>query len=264
MYNSGLVVVVKSNGKILREDKDLVFLPFNSEYSILLKNLDSRKALVNVSIDGQDVLDNKSLILDPNSKREIKGFLNGMSAKNRFKFIKKTEEISEYRGDRIDDGIIRVEYWFEKVIEKKQIITEYITSYPYPSFPPVFYNSSGIYGSSEGNNLRSSTRSINVNSTITKSLSNSEINSSLSTNFQPQEEGITVKGSEVFQQFSYGTIGSLEDNSKVIILKLIGTKQSGKIVQEPITIQTKKICPTCGRRSKSYAKHCSNCGTFLD
>ncbi len=44
MYKQNFVVVVKCNGKILREqDSDVVYLPFGAEYSILLKNKDSRR-----------------------------------------------------------------------------------------------------------------------------------------------------------------------------------------------------------------------------
>jgi len=44
-------------------------------------------------------------------------------------------------------------------------------------------------------------------------------------------------------------IGILEENSNVLILKLIGIKESGKLVETPITIHTKKSCPTCGKNS---------------
>lgn len=239
MYNSGMVVVVKSNGKILREDKDLCFLPFNSEYSILLKNLETRKALVKISIDGQDVLDGHSLILNPNSETELEGFMKGNIAKNKFKFIKKTEEISDYRGDRIDDGIIRVEYWFEEI----KWYSRNNSNFTYDS-SVVNYGGMSINSmNSLGNNYRS------LNTSFSKSI---------------QDEGITVKGSEVNQNFVTGSIGKLEQNSKVIILKLIGVKESGKNIEKPITIQTRKTCSTCGKKSKSHLKFCSNCGTFLE
>ena len=109
-YKDQFVVEVKCRGKILRVKDDAVHLPFGSEYSLYLKNLNSRRASVTISIDGQDVLDNQSLILEPNSSTELEGFLRGTTAKNRFKFINKTKEIQEHRGDKIDDGIIRVEF----------------------------------------------------------------------------------------------------------------------------------------------------------
>ena len=77
------------------------------------------------------------------------------------------------------------------------------------------------------------------------------------------DEGITVKGSQVNQNFNYGNIGPLENSSRVIILKLIGTK-GGEIVEKPLTIQSRKECPTCGKKSKSHVNFCPGCGTFLE
>ena len=110
VYSDKLVVVLKHKGKILREHKDVVTLPFGSEYSILVKNLNTAKAKVSIEIDGEHVLDGQALLVDANTTTELKGFLKGSRTTNRFKFIEKTAQISNYRGDRIDDGIIRVEY----------------------------------------------------------------------------------------------------------------------------------------------------------
>ena len=108
------IVEVKYQGKILRMKDGAFYLPFWSEYSIFLKNLNSRRASVKVHVDGQDALDYSSLILEPNTSTELQGFLSGTVARNRFKFIQKTKQIQEHRGDRIDDGMIRVEFAFEK------------------------------------------------------------------------------------------------------------------------------------------------------
>lgn len=39
VYSNQLVAAVKCKGKIMREKKGNIFLPFGSEYSILIKNL---------------------------------------------------------------------------------------------------------------------------------------------------------------------------------------------------------------------------------
>jgi len=113
-YKDHFVVEVKYDGKILRVKDGAVYLPFGSEYTLLLKNLNSKKASVKVHIDGQDVLDYSSLIIGGNGQAELEGFLSGTTARNKFKFIHKTKEIQEHRGDKADDGIIRVEFAFEK------------------------------------------------------------------------------------------------------------------------------------------------------
>jgi hypothetical protein len=52
-----MVATIKANGRILREFKDNVYIPFGSEYSILLKNLHTQRALVNVFIDGTNIVE---------------------------------------------------------------------------------------------------------------------------------------------------------------------------------------------------------------
>lgn len=303
MYNAGLVCVVKANGKILRENKDEVLLPFDSEYSILIKNLETKKALVKITVDNQDVLDGNSIIINPNSEMELEGFMKGIIAKNRFKFIKKTKQISDFRGDKIDDGIIRIEYWFEQQteeIKKKEIIVEHhhyncnnnclscncLNCYNRKFY---WYNGGGTYniGSSYGTitSFGSGGVSKQTNDSVFTQMSNSNnisktgetlsyysgnINSYLnneSHNVRTEmwtDDGITVKGSQVNQQFNYGLIGELEKNSRVIILKLIGISESGNTITKPVTVKSKKTCNICGKKSKSNIKFCSNCGTFLE
>ena len=105
-YNQKLVAVVKVNGKVLRDTDDVIRLPFGSEYEIYLKNLNSQRAVVNISIDGQDVLDGNRLVIDPNTEYALEGFMKDRKVRNKFKFINKTKEIADYRGDNVDDGII--------------------------------------------------------------------------------------------------------------------------------------------------------------
>ena len=242
VYKENLVCVVKNNGNILRENKGIVSLPFASEYSLLIKNLNSRKASVKISIDGKDVLGDKSLIINSNSESELEGFLDGFAAKNKFKFIQKTKQIQDHRGDFIDDGMIRVEFAFEKPV--------HIHSYTYLDSYPAFNGSSG------GTLLRSSVQSINC-------CSSSQTMGSSVCEDQIADEGITVKGSEINQNFNHGYIGALED-SQVIIIRLRGEKNNGGFVSKPITVKSKLRCSSCGKYSKSSSQFCSACGTFLE
>lgn len=115
MYSNKFVASVKCGGRIMREQKETVLLPFGSEYSVLLKNLSTKRARVGVTIDGDDVLDGNKLVVNPNEDYELQRFIiNGnLHTGPRFKFIEKTGQVSEVRGDRIDDGILRVTYAFE-------------------------------------------------------------------------------------------------------------------------------------------------------
>jgi hypothetical protein len=270
VYQDKFVVAIRCNGKILREDQDVVTLPFSSSYEILLKNLSTRKAQVKISVDGQDVLDGQSLVVFPNSNSELTGFLKNLNVTNKFKFIQKTEEISEFRGDKIDDGMIRVEYAFEKEIEKTILYETHIyhdVQHHYPMYytqNPFWSNSIG--GSSVSSSPPSSTltRSCSSHQVLNCSINNSNtpndgINALLGNNI---DQGITVKGEETIQRFNSTSIGQLE-NPKVLIIRLRGINNNGNIVEQPIMSQEKIQCNTCGRKNESLFKFCSNCGTSL-
>ncbi len=260
MYKNNFVVVIKNKGSVLREKNGCVMLPFGTEYSILLKNLDSRKAVANISVDGDDVLDGKRVIVPGNESVEIKGKMNGVQVKHHFKFIEKTREISEHRGDRPDDGLVRVEYWFEQeCVQWLPPIT--LTSYTCDRRAKTTWYDGSSY-SSLCNSGVGSYDSVSCN--YTNSLTSGPIG----------DDGITVQGSKTRQDFSYGYTRALEDTSHVIVIQLRGlyAKKSSenkstvlyKKIEKAITIKTKFRCPTCGRRSKSSAKWCSNCGTNLE
>ena len=119
MHSNKMVCCLKASGKVLREtqtpDETQVFLPFGQEYSILLKNLNSKRALVNVTIDGESVVDG-SLVVPANGEFELERFVKDMNKGNRFKFIQRTEAIGNHRGIKIDDGLIRISFKYEKPV----------------------------------------------------------------------------------------------------------------------------------------------------
>jgi hypothetical protein len=277
VYKQDFIVVVKCNGKILREKDGIINLPFGSDYSLLLKNLSSRKANINVSIDGSDVLSGSSLIIRPDTSMELEGFLENHLVKNKFRFIQKTQEIQDHRGDKIDDGLIRVEFAFEKEQEIRRnilyedyhfpptIIKRYHYHYDYPIFRWETFSSSLTDSSKQnsGGEIKQSLESNKFDFVASSGETIQAYNCSSVNLDKPQEdEGITVKGSETKQQFYYASVGELEP-SKVIIIKLRGTKIDGEKVEKPVTVDMKLECPTCGKQNKSNNKYCPNCGTFL-
>jgi hypothetical protein len=66
MYSNKLVAAIKTGGKVLREFGDVVLIPFGTEYSILLKNKNSVRASVKIEIDGKDVSEGASIIINTN------------------------------------------------------------------------------------------------------------------------------------------------------------------------------------------------------
>ena len=278
VYKLGFIACIKCNGKILRETfkdgESVVRIPFTSEYEISMKNLETRSALVKISIDDVDVNDSQ-IIIEPNSTTVLEGFLKNFHVTNKFKFIEKTEEISDFRGDRIGDGLIRIEYTFEA--PQPQITYDYHYHhdhhfhdwwwpyygpwYTYTSYAANQSQSSGVKGtvgpsgdcgaigpSGDCGNVTAYSSSIQCNNVQTQSFSN--------------DQGITVPGAKSDQTFQPGYTGILETNSHVIIIRLIGEKQ-GKKIEKAVFTNTKLSCPTCGRKSRSDSKFCKNCGTSL-
>ena len=276
-YKQNFVAVVKVNGKILREYDDVVSIPFGSEYSILLKNLESRKVYVTIEVDGKDVLSGRTLIIDPNSSKEIERFLeNNLNEGSKFKFIQKTKQISEYRGDRVEDGIVRIEYTFEKKstwIPSPWLLNNNAT-YTCNNNPWRVDNSykgldnftNQVYCCSIGADGVASSNTLGFTSSISSSgqiLNENCLNRNID-NAPKQEEGITVKGRESNQKFYNAyDYSPREDISNVITFKLKGITDDNKVVDRPIIVTDRIKCETCGTVSRSDKKFCSNCGTRI-
>ena len=285
-YRTGLVACIKARGKILREQQDQVFLPFGSEYSVLIKNLKSLRVMVRVSIDGTDATDGTSLIVAPNSSIELERFIRAgnLERGNRFKFIERTGEIEEHRGVRPDDGIVRIEWWTERpqpVIHYQPRIHYYdehvyMTAGAQESLTGGMQTTSGnAFGSlaqseaafaltggmqtTSGNAASGGTSYSRIASTGAGQNAAATINS-LSGSLPP---GITVPGSESHQQFWHSASFPTEDQSEVLILRLCG-ERDGMVIEQPVTVKTKTACSTCGKTNEALAKFCSVCGTALE
>lgn len=297
MIKNLVAVAIKHNGKILRENKDLVQLPFGSEFSVLVKNLNSRRVKFTLHIDGTDVLDGQEIIVDANSETEMKRFIrNGnMNEGNAFKFIERTAAIEDGpRGIKVDDGIVRVEFWFEQ--EKPTVTTtvhhhydEWHYGYPYKRsfwYSPVTYSDGPFYGSTAATTgnlqnvklgnatpevkskgiMRGMSSSASASGTTATSYNvSSNAAQSMDSSFsapEVSEAGITVPGSKVEQKFTAVYGFNAETVSHVIVLRIAG-KIGAVEVAAPVTVKTKNICSTCSHVNKHNAKFCSHCGTSL-
>lgn len=299
MYSDKFVVAIKANGKILKETKDLVQLPFGSEFSVLVKNLNSRRAKFTLHIDGTNVLDGEEIIVNANSDVEMKRFIrNGnMDEGNAFKFIERTSAIEDGpRGIKMDDGVVRVEFWFEKQAPIVNTVTTYHNDiwwndYYYrrgyfgspmggSSYNAVASNISDAGGGSTLSNNAGPLRSTMASNAVAKAAVAQAMNhvqtETLSAHAtaadamettggapaQVNEVGITVPGSKVDQKFHtvYGFVA--EAVSNVIILRLAGTVGTVE-VKVPVIARANQHCSTCGKVNKAKANFCSGCGTSL-
>jgi len=270
MYNSKLVASIKANGKVLREFKDTVYIPFGSEYSILLKNLNTVRALINIYIDGDNIVPG-GLVLNAGQEIDLqRAIRNGnMNEGNKFKFIERTGKIEDHRGIKLEDGLIRVEYQFEKVYPKYQPAIWTTT----PSWQPTSMDS--YYGDVMRSTTAAAPKSMSGTVTCSSAsyaatnmaVGSATINASSvqAFNAAPQTEtGITVAGSKSDQKFVTASWFATESEKHNIILKLLGETPDNEAIRKPITVKAKPKCVTCGKQNKATAKFCSECGTALE
>lgn len=269
-YKNNFVVVVKSNGKILRENNSTVAIPFSSEYSLLLKNLNSVRAMAKITIDGEDVTGGRNLILQPNSEISLERYIKdgNLTSGNKFKFIEKTESIEKHRGNKIDDGIIRVEF-FSEIVQQITITNNqkdwiyhpvnYPEHYPYPKYDHDYTFGSIIYN--QTSKIGINNHQIFNGATLTTP--SHGILRSACTTTQNNDKGITVAGSYSDQKFTNGGWFPTESNSTVITFQLVGELKNNEPVLKPITVDIKPQCITCGKLNKATNKFCSECGTSL-
>jgi hypothetical protein len=252
MYANKLAVAIKVGGRVLREYKDTVYIPYGSEYSVLLKNLNTTRMLVNVYIDGDNIVPG-GLVLhagqEVDLERSIKN--NNLYEGNKFKFIERTGKIEAHRGIKIEDGLIRVEFQHEKVYQRiPPNTTEHwqINNYSFLR---------GSAGNVIPNQIQCTATNVSYNATV--GASSAQLNNAIPTS----EVGITVPGSKSEQKFVTVSNFTCEPEKHNVILKLLGETEDNKMVREPVTVKHKQKCPTCNHTNKASAKFCSECGTHL-
>jgi hypothetical protein len=271
MYGNKLAAAIKVNGKVLREFKDTVYVPFGSEYTILLKNLNTQRVVVNVFIDGDDIVPG-GLVLNAGQEVDLeRSVRNGnLNEGNRFKFIERTGDIEEHRGVKLEDGLIRIEHQFEK-----------------PYVAPVL-NRSIFYGNHGGISGGITTTSYNVNGTLRSVdwskngavtaqaasvaidkycadngiINKTELHDGAAT-MDWMDTGITVPGSKSEQKFVTTYMNAMEVEKHNMIIRILGDLGNNKPVVEPVTVKAKQKCDTCGHTNKATAKFCNKCGTSL-
>lgn len=271
MYNNKMAVALKHNGKVLRESKGGgVIIPFGSEYSIFVKNMNTVRALVSIEIDGDDVGDGEQFVVYPGDSLDIERFLRNGNLKegNRFKFIERTRNIEKHRGIGVEDGLIRVEFKYETPITSWTVYNQinYERNDPWRK-PQTPWNKPGYPLTRDPFTCDSTFYAADrVQATFTNSCGEVNLNSA-NLNYVKEEQandaGITVPGSVSDQKFRTVSSFPTEAESHVIVLKLLGQTKDNVQVTKPVTVKMRPTCVTCGRRNKATAKFCTECGTAL-
>lgn len=288
MYNNKLVVSLKANGRILRENKDTILIPFGSEYSFLLKNLHTTRAVVNIFIDGDNIVEG-GLVLDSGREVDLERYIkNGnLTEGNRFKFIERTSAIEEHRGVKLEDGLVRIEFQYEKVKPVAQWNNQpFFKSSEYRGITDKYSTTSGtgwlqasgstfaatnVSQMNVGGVLRGVdySKGESVKATAAAAIdqvapqSASQLHDGMAT-CDWNDVGITVPGSKSTQKFQNVTMGEMETETHSMVIKLLGETPDNKPVLQPVTVERKPECVTCGKKNKAHAKFCVECGTALE
>ena len=295
MYQSKLVASLKANGKILREFKDTVYIPFGSEYSFLIKNLHTQRAVVNIFIDGEEVVEG-GLVVDAGREVDLERYVKNGNLKtgNKFKFIERTSKIEEHRGVKLEDGLVRIEFQYENAplqdwftlnrgINNSNVFAK---SSEYRGVTDKFSTTGGtgwLQASGSTYSTNTAVSQMNVGGALrgvdySKGESVKAAAAAAIDKVSPQatelhdgmatmdwnDVGITVPGSKSTQSFQTVTMGVMEAEKHSIVLKLLGETPNNKPVLQPVTVDRKQKCDTCGKVNKAHAKFCVECGTALE
>ena len=269
MYSNKLVASLKANGKILREFKDTVYIPFGSEYSFLIKNLHTQRAVVNIFVDGDNIVDS-GLVVDAGQEVNLERYVkNGnLTEGNRFKFIERTQAVEDGpRGIKLEDGLIRIEFQYEKPYVPPQRNNSFWVGAS-GGMTPTSYNVGGTLRSvdwSKNGEVTAQAASAMVNSYCADNgIANTTEYHDGAATMDWNDVGITVPGSKSTQRFQSVTMGAMEAEKHSMVIKLLGETPDNKPVLQPVTVERKPECVTCGKKNRAHAKFCAECGTALE
>jgi len=244
-FQNNFVATILKDNKSLREinkdNKRTCLLDFGSEYKIRLKNKKSFRCMVEVDIDGTDVLFGKRLILQPGETLDLERFLTDNNSGKKFKFASlKQAAASGQLQDPFseDNGHIKIKVYGE-------VTSAIYTNYIYCNSTPT----SGIHykGCNSAENINT-----NSNYFTTSSISNSNISGCDDVSFSSScsldgtlscnnplneslnvDKGVTVEGAISNQKFTNGDWFATVTYPEIIDIWLSGNNKAKEIKDIP-------------------------------
>lgn len=242
MYNNNFIVVIKKNGNVLREiNNNQVFLPFNSEYTILIKNKNSRRAIAEITIDGMDI-SHGGFIIPANDEIELERFVldGNLDSGKKFKFVSK-DNPNVTDSSNIETGKICVRLWLEQFVFKStKLTTHNYKSSGTATIPYNCYDENVSY-----------TNLTNLRSTA---LTNGVLNCCVSTNIS---NGATIEGGKSDQKFVYSNF-DVRDLYSFTTFEFI-------LMGTDMAIKSRDVlyCSHCGKKINYTYNFCSACGNSV-
>jgi len=248
MYKNAFIVLIKKNGKPLREiNGKEVYIPFNSEYTLELRNNNYRKAVAKITIDGADVLGSHELIIPANGSVMLERFIadGDLNKGKKLKFVPLSDgRVADPSSP--ENGLIEIEFWLEKVFYPT------VTIYPQFNSQPYWYtNTGGVTANIKGSQCNVSSNFCSFGNTLSTADNRRMVRSA------EGNVGATVEGSRSNQPFTLGTFGDKEYPSTIFHVWLRG-------LDLPITTFDSIHCVNCGKKLKSEFRFCPKCGNGVE
>jgi len=198
-YSKGFVASIILKNKPLREfkygDRRTVKVPYGSEYVIRLKNKTADPALVEVSIDGTDVLNGSDLVLKAGQTFDLERFVESNLKGKKLKYISLEEGASSGEIDdpfREDNGLVKVKFHKAYKLSKRSLND-------LPFCGAVINHDYFLKG---GPTVQVNDISYSSTSRQMSFDSNSDIQTNFFSSSVPENKGATVEGSDSSQSFS--------------------------------------------------------------
>lgn len=285
MYSNGFAFAIKCCGRPLsefvHEGGNAVYLPFGSDFELFLKNKHSKRAVVEMLVNGAKVYENGDLLIPGKSQITIEAF---QPSQKRLRFDREGC-IGDYSpGDR-DNGLVEVSFRLEEYTPfytvprwdlwiPPQEIHHHHWHKKYDYYqPPMFTsdNTSWFCSSSLSEENAPQTRGGGLSAGISSYSSNVNISATPSPSFTPSvplssdlEKGVVVEGSHSNQSTEEISVGPLCSWSTTFRIRLLGSKEGETVKKAVTTKDTRyKYCSNCSEKHKKTDNFCSKCGNKL-
>jgi hypothetical protein len=238
--NSIIATITDHNKKSYREydtklldnhRKCKIFMPFNTEYQLMIKNTSNNRLLLEIDIDGTNITQN-GLIIDKNNTSFIERFV---STNKKFKWVQShNEKVADPTNP--ENGIIKIKCYKEKeqtLVNWSSPLHNPINDYPPYNYPPT----SPYIGTPEPEVWPHKTRRISFSSSTMGTLKGSKslcmMKGDSSQNYTAEvNTGATVEGSQSNQHFGSSFWNGNDGSPIYFTFYLSGTNRSPEEEQE--------------------------------
>lgn len=254
MFSNGFVVCVKQGSNLVSEsERGVCQIEFGSEYAIRLRNKNSRDAVAQIFIDGENV-SGGGYVVRANSFEDVERHFD---APTKFKFMSVGSEaaIDDGKNNRSEKmGLIQVSW---------RLAVE-----PMPApIPAIYHHGRGDRDRDRYRRwISKGTRDVHssFSDTVTRGMGAGTLSSMSLNNLNDSGrkavfgmvpdaetlEGCTVPGDHSTQKFGPAVSMQLEGVSVTVTVQLVGKVQAGSV----------NFCSDCGNQITPKAKFCSSCG----